>query len=93
VTFLTGASPWKWIAAESTEHRHCGDGTATKNKRNYLQDGAPKIAKSVAEKTMVSGRYNELVHGCFHGAYKPTFTSLGGTIRMHSTTVISSWSP
>ena len=26
----------------------------------------------------VYGRCNELVNGCFHGLYKPTFTSLGG---------------
>ena len=38
----------------------------------------PKRLIFVAEKTMVYGRYNELVHGDYFMVYKPTFTSLGG---------------
>ena len=39
------------------------------------QDGAPKIAQLPYEwlNSMAFGRYNELVNGCFHGVYKPTY--------------------
>ena len=45
-----------------------------------IQDGAPKIAFSclISGWIRVYRRCNELVNGCFHGLYKPTFTSLGG---------------
>ena len=39
------------------------------------QDGAPKIAQLPYEwlNSMAFGRYHELVNGCFHGVYKPTY--------------------
>ena len=47
-------------------------------RKKKTQGGAPWLAKLVYNShfTMVYGRYNELVNG----DYKPTFTSLGGTI-------------
>ena len=44
-----------------------------------IQDGAPSRArvqkrlKKVAEKTMVDGKYNELVNGGYFMVYKPTY--------------------
>ena len=45
--------------------------------RSMVQDGASKIALCclISALTMVYGRYNELVNGCFHGVYKPTTTT------------------
>ena len=45
----------------------------------WVQDGDPvgcRVQKRlifVAEKTMVYGRYNELVHGDYFMVYKPTY--------------------
>ena len=45
----------------------------------FLQDGAPKIAFSwdISGLTLVYGRYDYSIHGCFHGLYKPTNITVG----------------